>query len=165
MSLVLSAVASDPCDPNNHFTFPLYLGERNERCKAAATGPLQCDRFLIPNWYVTPDAYLLNTCPSSGDCGVSYPAWMDGNLYFFLDCICLFIRIVKNNEKVSTSIVHMVRNGKCRKQYCNKECIRGLALNVRFNVRFYPNKMHYLKMSETYYIWYACICCWELFTS
>jgi len=92
---VLSAVASDPCDPNNHTKFPLYLGERNERCKAAATGPLQCDKFLIPGWYVTSDAFLLNTCPSSGGCGVSYPAWMDGNVYFFLDCVCLFIRIVK----------------------------------------------------------------------
>jgi len=75
---VMRVKALDPCDPGSHDTFPSYLGSRNEHCNSQDVETQPCDKFLIPGWYVTPDATILTTCPASGDCGVSFPAWMNG---------------------------------------------------------------------------------------
>lgn len=69
------AVKGNPCDSVNHKPFP-EAGSRNIRCTNLTN---VCDFYLLPGWYVSPRAVLVNICPSSGSCGVTFPAWMKGD--------------------------------------------------------------------------------------
>lgn len=67
----------DPCLDAEEFP-DLYLGSRNEKCPTPHTGHQQCD-YSLPDdrWYKISNASLLNS-PPSGNCGVVYAVWMNG---------------------------------------------------------------------------------------
>ncbi|XP_053390435.1 oncoprotein-induced transcript 3 protein-like [Mercenaria mercenaria] len=76
-----SGCFADPCNPSNHEKFPdTRMGSRNERCPVMPGSIAICDYFLDESWYVADEAVLLNKCPKgTGQCGVAYPAFLDGD--------------------------------------------------------------------------------------
>lgn len=122
---------ADPCDENNHRTFPeVRLGSRNEIC---GTGPdLQlCDYYLTDDWYIGQKFKLINHCPQNGSCGVAYPAWMNGTFPNIEDdvvyrnvCIQEYNNCCADNVEIkikncsSFFVYYLVHLPECSNAYC-----------------------------------------------
>ncbi|KAL4216667.1 hypothetical protein ACF0H5_024390 [Mactra antiquata] len=76
----IKGVTVDPCVKHTIFDED-SIGSRNEKCSRPSPAQRLCDYRLNPGWYSIPhNGFLLNKCPTSGECGTEFPVWMQGNV-------------------------------------------------------------------------------------